>query len=1077
MTRPIPILLLILLLGGSLALILRPGGSPEPNPIPDSGELEKPSSGEPAVRTEPIAPRQEVFLSLPGYVFGSDGKPLAGVTVSLDRITGPGSQREFTAIGSEVSGEDGLFTFDRVPPDLYRVTAAHVGYATQRVNQTIVAGQTVDPITLQLVPGLTIRGIVRDSLGAPLPDALVSAFPEGGSSNELLEERLLRLQNLESIESPASSARTDASGVFLVERLADEPYRLRVRGPGHGVAEQRFVAAGSDDLEFNLTTGGALEVTVLNTDGDRVPEARVHVRQLVKNPDIVERVSGHAFPPIATGESDASGQVRIDSLGGDFEFHLTVEAAGHQARDGGVVQLSAGETSTLEIVLVPGETIEGIVRDPSGAPLEGARVRISAPVADGNPLAAFPRPPIVTDADGRFLRDDLPALPHLVSVFHEEYASTLVRNLLPSDEVHDLTLSIGAVLGGTVTDAETSEPLEGVTLQVIDAAGEPRTSVSTTEGAFELRGLTPNKQSKVYVSAHRAGYETISGRPFVVVEGSATTGQDLSLRPNGSVRGFALDIDGNPIPGVLIIAKRPIPGGLATVATVARSSASGEFYFPDVSPGMRTFLIGTHGDFVESESEGFEVESGIETTDVILTMNMGGDVRGRVVDSSGSPIANAVIGVRGEQMNITDPSRLPIHTRTDELGNFLLRRLPAGDLTLLASAEGFLAVEITGHEVIDARLLDDIEVKLATGARLSGFVQDRSGAGIEDATVIVLDTSVGLKKFTTTTADDGSFSFSQLGPYPVEVEARAQGHGKVRLSEQEVNRDDVVLVLESFGGVRGRVISSSGDSLPAYNVSPRLLDEQGRPVPRVPSRSFTTDNFDFGGLVPGTYEVLIGATDHAPILLENIVVRPRRFTELQNVSLTAGGEISCVVFEEKTGFAVEDARIKVLGGEENFHLDGTTGPTVRRGGRSELRSDENGKFKLKGLYVDVVTLEIQKSGLVTLTIDVPVGSRDLPIGLVPGGSIEGAVTGPVSTILADQQVLLTPISEGAGHRRTARTDRRGRYLFSGLPPGEYKLEVTEHSRSDLEKGPGGKIHTYTATVVAGETVQLDLYYD
>ena len=1076
MTRPVQLGLLILVLGGGLAFFLLPkGNTPPPTPT-DSGEVETPPSPSPAP-TQPITPREKVLLTLQGVIQDDVGAPLAGASIEIEPVSVPGSPSATSPIARAESGADGTFQVDSIPPDFYRVSASREGYASRKVRYTLVAGQTLEPVVLQLVPGLTIRGIIRDALGAPLPDANVSAFVEGGSADESIEEKLLRLQNLEEIQNPVSTARSDAAGGFSLNGLADQPYRVRVRGPGHGLSEVRFVAAGTEDLEVSLTTGGAIEVTVEQSGGSAIAGAQVRILQLAQNPsDLVERVAGLAFPPVAFGETDDSGLARIDSLGGEFRLHVMVEAAGYQPVDGGELTLTPGETAALAVAMIPGETIQGIVRDPAGAPLEGARVRISTPTAEtGNPLSTFPRPPIITGADGRFSRDDLPALPHLVSVFHEDFASTLRRNIQPSSESLDVTLKLGAVLSGTVIDAETEVPLDGANLRVHDMSGEPRTAVSSADGSFELRGLTAGNRSRVLVSAVRPGYEMVSGEPFVVVEGSSTSGQILPLRRNGSVRGFVIDADHNPIPDALLTAKRPIPGGLATVATITRSEADGSFHFPDVSPGTRTYLVGTHGQFVETRSQDFTVLSGSETVDVILTLQMGGDVRGRVIDTAGQPIPNAVIGVRGDRFDVDDPHRLPTRTRSAEDGSFILRRLPAGDLSLLVGAEGFVSVEVTGHEVIEARLLDGIEIKLDTGASLSGHVRDRSGGAIEGATVVVLDTSIGLKKFSTTSAEDGSFRFRELGPYPVEVEAQAKGHGKVRLSEQEVNRDDVVLVLESFGGLRGRVYSSSGEPLTSYNVSPRLLTEDGRAVPRVPSRSFTKDQFDFGGLVPGTYEVLIGNPNHAAVLLENITIRPRKFTELQSVTLTKGGEVSAVVFEEKSGFTLEGAEVKVLGGEENFHLDGSTGARSRRSTRSEFNTDKDGRFQIKGLYVDVVALEVWKSGFVRTTVEIPIGAKDHPIALAPGGKIQGTVAGPDSETRASLSVLLTPLGEGLP--QTTLTDRRGNYQFTGLPEGEYKLEVTNFTRDEIDKGITPKMEPYFATVVGGETLELNLYHD
>ncbi len=1081
MAKPVIALIVIVTIGAAGYFFF--GGTPTKTTLPGTGSSTDNSSGGVSdANLIPITPHDVAMVDAVGRVSEEAGSPRASVTVRCERGIGDFNTRQFEEVGTTLSDESGAFSFPTLPVGRYRFTVSEEGYAAGEAIVVLAEGVTPIPIELVLTPGLVIEGTIRDSLGNLFAGATLIAFNERGGEDDSVQDRLLRLLEFEDMKTEVGILATSRDdGTYSIKGLDGERYRIRVGGAGHAIDERRYVASGSTGVDFMLRGGGRLKGTITTTGEEPISGATLSLRRFSDGPDIIDRIQESVLPPLAEVTSNAKGEYLFDMVGSESPYALVVSAKGYQPREVGSIVVTEAAEVEVTIQLAPGFVIQGKAFDPGGAPLAGARCRLQRSSPAG-PLAStsLEELEVLTDTTGALRFDTLEDSPYTLLVSHDDFASYVGRNLLPSKEnAVEARLSIGAAIQGHVIDEVTGDPLAGAIISTPDPGSVNRTAVSNAGGEYELRGVTSPKSSRVSVSVKREGYEPKVGQTATAVAGSKTSGVDFLLRRNGSISGVVLDHLDRPVPDVVILARRAIrsTGGVATIADMQRSDAKGTFFLEEATPGEGTILEGSHPSFVNGLSEPFAVEPDTLVKGIVLRMKVGGDLTGRVVDADGTPIAGATIGARGDLMSVTDPQLLPSNTVSDENGEFRLRRLTPGDAAILATAPGFLGTQMTGLEVFEAQTTANVVVTLTTGAKVSGFVRDTSGAPIKGAKVIAIDTSFGLRKFTDTTDSKGAFLFDELGPYPIVLEASAKGHGKLRLNEQEVNQTGVEIVLESYGAIRGRVVTSDGEDLPPYNVSPRLVGANGRALPHVPSRSFTSDTFDFGGLVPGTYEVIVGSRGLAPAVFENIVVKAKRFTQLPLATLDQGGKIVGVVYEKVTGYALPGAKITVVGGAENFHHDGTTGPPPPRSSRDGIPITPEGQFEIRGLFYDVVRLEIEHPGLITQLFDVNVGVKNLVVAMLPGGEIEGAVTGPGGEIVASQQVL---ISGGDGnHDLTTTTDRRGNYKFTGLPPGIYTLEVTNFSRGEVDKGAGTgtKIQSFTATVTPGETVTVNLYYD
>lgn len=1058
------------------------GGSDEPDRSARERRSAETSDAN-RVPLDEVAPPAQGSVDAEGTVKDDAGKGLGAITVECQRVTGGPSTPKLEPVANAATDPDGSFRFDDLLPGTYEFSASSTGYATARQRRTLAEGKPTPSIDLVLSSGLTIRGTIRDPLGKPVAGARAAAFLERAEKDAPLEERLLMLLQFQDMKTePGVTAVSDEAGAYTITGLRHDDYRVLVTASGFSPAEKRFVMAGSDGVDFSLAIGGELVGTVVDIGGKPIAGALVRVFRASGTEDLIEKIQEMALPPLEWRETDATGSFAFDSLGGESEYRVHAAAAGFQERDIQKVRVETGQRAQLEISLDPGNTIRGVVYSPAGTVLEGARCRVH-PVSGTQPVSPpsdFDDDSVLTDASGSFVFDTLGAGVHRLVVSHELYATFVESRAQPADEILTIHLTEGSAISGTVSDAVTQEPIPGAKVTVHDLGGEQKEGMSDASGAYFVRGISVQPRGTTNINVEAEGYQRISNFKVEVEEGSVTAAQDFELERNGTVRGIVVDANGRPLEGVRISARRTHDTNavVVNVGEMTTSGADGSFAVGQVEPGEETFLEGSHRNFLNSRSEPFGITPGQEIAGIELVMKVGGSVTGRVIDEQGNPIADAIVGARDDVMIEVNPASLPNKAYTDASGTFTLGRLEAGELTLISAAKGYLMVEVTGLEVIEGHTAPPVEIRMTAGAHIAGTVRNSLGEPIIGARVTVIDTSAGLKKLTTSTDTNGQYRFDELGYYPVEVEAEAAGYSKVRLFEQPVNHDGIDFVLEAFGSIRGKVYTQSGESLRAFSVSPRLVDVDGRAKARVPAMTVNNESGDyqFDGLQPGIYEVMIGAPGYAPATLENVVVQSSRVTELPVTYLGEGGRISGTVYDARTGEPVAGATVTVVGGNRHFLPRADTQPDSPRTRRDQATTGADGTFEIIGLSSGQVTLKFEhRSYMEEVMRDVQSGIAGLEVAMTSGGTIEGIVLHPGGKPAAGTQILLA--SEGRGHDRRVVTDRRGFYSITGLPAGEYVLRVTDFGRMP-EDGTARvdpiNVPAYKVSVVPGELTVFDI---
>ncbi|HTF57649.1 MAG TPA: carboxypeptidase-like regulatory domain-containing protein [Planctomycetota bacterium] len=242
-----------------------------------------------------------------------------------------------------------------------------------------------------------------------------------------------------------------------------------------------------------------------------------------------------------------------------------------------VVTVETGRTARADLELAAGARLEGIVRDPAGNAVAGARVALALP----DPTLAAQ-----TDPDGRYAISGIPPGTHSVTASSERLRPQTRENLsfsVPGQTlVQDFTLPYGTNLAGSVVD-ETGGPVSRATVTITNEVA--RVVRTDSQGRFEASGLG---EGPITVSVVARGFAPSWERSI------AAGRNDLVLR---LIRGATLRgrIDGAPATiSVLLKVYEPAHDRWRLVdSKLVKPDAAGGFTIGDLPSGQYQVVIET----------------------------------------------------------------------------------------------------------------------------------------------------------------------------------------------------------------------------------------------------------------------------------------------------------------------------------------------------------------------------------------------------------------------------------------------------------------------------------------------------
>lgn len=494
--------------------------------------------------------------------------------------------------------------------------------------------------------------------------------------------------------------------------------------------------------------------------------------------------------------------------------------------------------------------------------------------------------------------------------------------------------------------------------------------------------------------------------------------------------------------------------------------------------------VGVSEERSEAALEVEEPQSLAEKEDAVL--------RGRVVsDELGSPLPGATVTItrrKHSEFHIPDievrNARQPVVTVvTDDEGRFEVAVPTAVPLDVEASASEH-ATARRDHLFAG----DDVELRLMAAAILEGVLTLASdGSAVEGALVLGKD-SRRVEQCRARTDIDGRFLFKDLQPglFIVQITPREAAPPPSKTIELR-SGERVWLDLSLEAGVRIHGVVS---------------DPQGGPIAGAEvglgasfKRSVFTD-------VYGMYEMFgLGGTKRRDLGDPRV-----RADGYGNERKTLGN--SELLEDTQLDFLLHPARnatgrvIDTDGAPlEGVYVAGVGSKKVEGVFRSDWEStatDADGRFELASLHLLIDhQLFLRKEGYGSLVYDFPAdeGEREQidygDLVMHPGGRIEGVLMSQAGTPLADHQVKLRGANDDLDRFRPeadalektwvtavrhSRTDTRGRFHFTDLPEGEFKVTAAVPGRpgandeETVELPEGGRVEDVELTLELGEAI-------
>ena len=217
------------------------------------------------------------------------------------------------------------------------------------------------PVDFRLEPGASLRVRFVDGSGAPIPGAFVSiAGWRGGQS-------LYNTKHPNVLDTQIPR-RADAEGRYEWTWAPADAVAYRVNGKGCVELEVELIADGTEQtvtLEPTLRISGTVTDAATGRPIDRFSAIPV----VEFRPDflLVERRGATRF---------AGGRYAIDRDRADVAHRVRIEADGYRSAMSGTFRVG-DPVPTFDARLDPAPPVRGRVVDPSGRPVEGARVYLA----------------------------------------------------------------------------------------------------------------------------------------------------------------------------------------------------------------------------------------------------------------------------------------------------------------------------------------------------------------------------------------------------------------------------------------------------------------------------------------------------------------------------------------------------------------------------------------------------------------------------------------------------------------------------------------------------------------------------
>ncbi len=734
-----------------------------------------------------------------------------------------------------------------------------------------------------------------------------------------------------------------------------------------------------------------------------------------------------------------------------------------------VATLLRADAATARIPTLALETansLAGRVVDTAGAPLGGVVLTVAPDRRPRDEVFRLDRAAsrAVSDAQGRFLLRGLAAAASYdLTASRPGYRATKAT-AAARGEVR-LILERARSARGLAADTR-ERPLAGVEVTIRpspagSAPGETVTAVTDPRGRFEVPALPGDR---VDLEARRQGFAPtiVPGVAIAPGPGSVDLGT-LTLAPGVRIEGRVADAAGRPLAGAGVwlteadrLPSRALAETLRPQEPAAVSDEAGRFAIADLTRGRMVNVLLAREGYLPAWVARVEAPP---ARPLAVVLEPASGIRGRVEDESGEPVPGASVRLRPA----TPPpgtvgverrrSENTMDVRSDRDGTFALAEVAPGQVTLEASAEGFLPLEPVEIQVPLRGAVEDVRLVLDRGATVSGQVTTTGGEPVAGVSLRIGPAS----------GESDAEGRYRLAGVPLGLKGLYLSHpaykGKAREVDVQPGENRVDVTLERGATVSGRVVDEAGTPRIGAALTLRNRSERG---PRGYRALAGADGrFEILAVADGSFDLEAEADGFAPTVHPAVVEVAGRDVAGLELVLRRGA----TVFGRIRGLD----RTQTAAVEVTAERDGRPARTgmVDHEGRYEIASLEAGDWHLRGRLAGG---RREAEAWVTITPGDRRVERDLKLG--GGLALDGLVL-VEDRPLPQSHVSLRGLDVTA--ERGVTTDHQGAFRIEDLEPGRYRVEVVHGERmlshtEDLDLDADREVVIEIATAVLSGTV-------
>lgn len=450
-------------------------------------------------------------------------------------------------------------------------------------------GDAIDLGDVHLVQGCRISGLVMDSGGSALGDALVVAA-DGSISEKPIINRLRGPGN------KSQQTTTDEEGRFSFLLHPEGLAHIWAQAPSGWVhSEQLWLESGKQYLRLQAPKPKEqswLGVLVLDPDGDPVPHASLHYQSGFAENWLTADENGYA--PIGDlAASTSLDLLKVSDPSSKLAELVLRNISGGQAFPNGlplegdsipshtiVVQLQEPATQLIRVQDPEGNAIESFgveCREANDTQFRGLDPRPITQVHNQDGLAAT----LVRHPSFELFVESNGFLPYRSSVLTQIRATALVITLQPAKPLCIRVLADGKPAAqATASLYELVAPNQLLLLEGCPSRVQFNPVCDSTADSDGLVELFPSKAGRYSLYVEHGDWAKRELGPLEINPAQDSSLIEVELMRPGSLRGRVIDGIGNGLAGISL---RATNGGPDIQSTT--SGREGEFYFERLEPG------------------------------------------------------------------------------------------------------------------------------------------------------------------------------------------------------------------------------------------------------------------------------------------------------------------------------------------------------------------------------------------------------------------------------------------------------------------------------------------------------------